>query len=287
MLNAWSGLTYQGWLRMGTYGGEEERYRHLLREIGHLAPDVVGLNEANPLPRYARRLAGDLGWDEVHHPGLSGLRLGPLRLPVNLCEGEAILARPGLGLRFAGRAQLAGGPVRRHWSLNLGNATQVLRARIHGLDLYCTHWSVAVSAADYAKQEASRTRAAETHERARRWRERESRGTLAFLRPGPALLMGDLNAAPDSPEVQALRDAGWTEAATGPTWDPARNEHLRRHHPGGAPARVDYLFASPGVRIVEARVVLDREPHPSDHFGLLAEVEVLPPDPRSRPPSRR
>lgn len=270
-LNVWSGLDYRGYLRMGEHAGGEARYQRLLRELVRLEPDVIGLNEANPLPGYARRLARDLSYDEVHHPGLSGVRLGPLRLPANLCEGDALLARRGLGLRAVGRRQLTGGPVHRHWSLNFGNATQVIHARIEGLDLYCTHWSVAVDAADYARQGVSREVATQDRAAARRRREAES--TLAFLAEGPGLLMGDLNAAPDSPEVQSLRDAGWTDVPTGPTWDPSRNEHLAG---SGPPERVDYLFLSPHLELRHARVVMDREPHPSDHFGVLAEVEVPP-----------
>lgn len=284
-LNVWSGLDYQGLWRMGAYpGSHEQRYRELVRRLRELQPDVIGLNEANPLPAYARRLARDLGYDQVHHPGLSGVRLGPCRLPTNLNEGEAILARRHLRLRDAGRAQLTGGPVHRHWSLNFGNATQVLRARIDHLDVYCTHWSVAVSAQDYARQDASRGRSTREHRRAQERRRQEAERTLAFLSDRPGILLGDLNASPDSPEVQLLRDAGWTEAVTGPTWDPSRNEHLRRHHPGGPPDRVDYVFVSPHVRLVRAQVVLDREPHPSDHFGVLAEVEVFPPDRRNGGP---
>lgn len=279
-LNVWSGLDYQGYLWMGTCESardRERRYRRLLHQLRALGPDVIGLNEANPLPRYARRLARDLGYDEVHHPGLSGVRLGPLRLPANLCEGEALLARRGLGLRDAGRRQLTGGPVHRHWSLNLGNATQVIGARIHGLDLYCTHWSVAVDAADYAKHGDSRGTAT-----AAARRRHEAEGTLAFLKPRPGILLGDLNAPPDAPEVRRLRDAGWTDVPVGPTWDPARNQHLTC---GGPAERVDYVFLGPGVKLLRAEVVMDREPHPSDHFGVLAEVEVFPPDRRTDGPS--
>lgn len=286
-LNVWSGLDYQGLLRVNAYpGSHRRRYERLVQQLRELQPDVIGLNEANPLPSFARRIARDLGYDQVHHPGLSGVRLGPLRLPTNLCEGEAILARRHLRLRDAGRLQLTGGPVHRHWSFNFGNATQVIRARTEGLDVYCTHWSVAVSAQDYARQEASRGLGTREHRRAQQRRWQEAERTVAFLtgRDRPGVLLGDLNASPDSPEVQLLREAGWTDAVTGPTWDPSRNEHLRRHHPGGPPDRVDYIFLSPQVRLLQARVVLEREPHPSDHFGVLAEVEVFPSDRRNRAP---
>lgn len=308
-LNVWSGLSYQGLLRVGSWeppGGFEARYRLLVRQLQELAPDVLALNEVNPVPAYPRRLARDLGYTQVAYPGLSGLRLGPLALPVNLVEGDALLARPDLDLRWEGRAQLSGGPVARHWSVNFGNATQVIGAslRTPGGRLYLlnTHWSVCLSARDYQDQQGYREsaeaspQARRAHARAadRRWQ--ESTRTLAAARRwiptgAPAVLMGDLNAPPNTPEIDLWQREGWTDAfaalhpgEVGATWDEATNPHIRSKD-SRAPAvpawagaraaeRLDYILVSGPVTLESAAVVLDRPPHPSDHYGVLVTLTL-------------
>ncbi len=296
-LNVWSGLSYQGLMRVGSWeppGGFESRYRLLVEQLKDLAPDVVALNEVNPVPAYPARLARDLGYAQVAHPGLSGLRLGRLALPVNLVEGDALLARPDLELRWEGRTQLSGGPVGRHWSCNFGNATQVIGASIRTpqdrLYLLNTHWSVCLSARDYQNQQGYRDssqsspQARQAHARAAQRRWQESTRTLAAARrwvpPGaPAVLLGDLNAPPNTPEIELWHREGWTDAyaalhpgEAGVTWDEATNPHIQ---PGARAAeRLDYVLVSGPLKLESASVVLDQPPHPSDHYGVLVTLTL-------------
>ena len=62
-INVWSGLTYKGFFKMGEYqDNPEKRYELLVSEIRKLTPDIIAIQEANPLPRYAKRLAADLDY---------------------------------------------------------------------------------------------------------------------------------------------------------------------------------------------------------------------------------
>jgi hypothetical protein len=317
-INVWSGLDYQGLFRMGEYETAPERrarYGALVSGLKALAPDVIAVNEANPLPSYMRHLAADLGYDEIHFPGLAGVRLGPLGLPVNLREGDGLLARRELGLRFVGRRRLSGGPVGRQASLNFANATQVIAGRIRAgggeIDLFCTHWTVAGGAAAYAHElgcragtaeglpSAERRLAREAHEAAAKERLGEAATTVAWMRevspPGrPAILMGDLNAPPGSVEIALLAESGWVDgfghlhpSGEGATWDQGQNGLILRHYQGarlapGIRERLDYIFVNDvlgGASIRGARVVLDgRDGRPtvSDHYGLLCEIVVTP-----------
>ncbi len=104
----------------------------------------------------------------------------------------------------------------------------------------------------------------------------------ARSRGAPHAVCGDFNARPGSITVQAIeaaglrsahRDVHGVEPHTSPTplspeWD------------AGVRQCIDYVFVSPEVRALDARVVFDR-PSPSDprlyssdHFGLWVEVEV-------------
>ncbi len=314
-INVWSGLDYRGYLKMGEYepkAARQQRTRLLIGELRRLAPDVVALNEANKLPRYGRGLARELGYDRVWHVGLGGLRAGPVGIPYNLREGDMLLARPELELHPTGRKQLSGGPVGNFFTAHLADATQVVAGRIRLADtqlyLFCTHWHASPypTAAYLAELERRRgsgeitekeyqKRVAEA-EKGQEWRLAEARKMLAFIQrvagDGPAILLGDFNALPDSEEIALLRQAGFADAfalagsGEGLTWDEERNANIqlqRRAFPEEIPQdprnkRIDYIFVrGPGLRVTRAQVVLDRPlegRYPSDHYGVLAEIEV-------------
>ena len=98
-INVWAGLDYKGSLKMGEYQDEDTRAlrtRNLVEQLKELDPEIIAVNEANKLPRYARSLSRELGYDRIYHVGLGGLRIGPIGLPVNLREGDVILAKKSL-----------------------------------------------------------------------------------------------------------------------------------------------------------------------------------------------
>lgn len=101
-LNVWSGLDYEGTFRMGEYekkGERDKRFQLLVKEIKKIDPDVIFLQEANPVQSYSARLARALQFDKIYQVTLGGIKLGPLGIPSNLKEGNAILARSELQLK--------------------------------------------------------------------------------------------------------------------------------------------------------------------------------------------
>jgi endonuclease/exonuclease/phosphatase family metal-dependent hydrolase len=110
--------------------------------------------------------------------------------------------------------------------------------------------------------------------------------------PGPAMLMGDFNAVETSPGITTLTgEAGFIDVfrAANPT-EPGLTVWQRIDVPVSTVARrVDFIFLVPGMdvpgQIRESRVVLNaparlpdgRTVWPSDHYGVLAEVEVFGP----------
>lgn len=81
----------------------------------------------------------------------------------------------------------------------------------------------------------------------------------------PALVLGDMNAAADSPELAPIRAAEFVDlpaalGATQRTW-PAHNPDRR----------IDHIFASPEIRPVSARVV---ETLASDHLPVVVRVRL-------------
>jgi endonuclease/exonuclease/phosphatase family metal-dependent hydrolase len=115
----------------------------------------------------------------------------------------------------------------------------------------------------------------------------------------PKILTGDFNATPDSDEIRFLRglhtSAGrrtyWQDAwerrhghADGFTWARA-NRYTERLHWLERDRRIDYIFVGALRRdgrgaVRDCRVVLDVPGAdgalPSDHYGLYAEVQLMP-----------
>ena len=77
----------------------EARYDSLLAQIRELDPDVVFLQEVNPAAGFSARLARDLGFSHCHQVCIGGIKFGPLGIPANCKEGNAILARKSLRLQ--------------------------------------------------------------------------------------------------------------------------------------------------------------------------------------------
>ena len=317
-INVWAGLDYKGSLKMGEYQVPEARERRtqiLLEQLRELDPDVIAVNEANKLPRYARQLAGELGYDRIHHLGLGGLRAGPLGLPLNLREGDVILARKSLRLERTGRRQLSGGPVGNFFTCHFADATQVIGGRISvgGRELYLfnTHWHASpFPTTEYFQRLEERREAglidaerlgeliAEAVE-GRKWRLEEARKTVEFIDTvaglAPVILMGDFNALEDSDEIALLRVAGFRDAYAeageppGYTWHGTVNANIqlqKQTFPEDfwlepKQQRIDYIFfRGPGLKVTTGQVVLDSPRqglYPSDHFGVMADFQLREP----------
>ena len=88
---------------------------------------------------------------------------------------------------------------------------------------------------------------------------------LIARRDGPAVLAGDFNAQPQQEELRPLMRAmtdAWTSVSVEPGYT----------IPSTGPAkRIDYVFGSGGVRVVDARVVGTRA---SDHLPVVVTLEL-------------
>ncbi len=259
-INVWSGLNYEGIWQMGEYESaeiREQRYQSLISQLKALDADIIGLHEANPLPDYADRIARDLGMTGIYHIGLSGIRIGALGLPLNLREGDVILAKPALQPEFAGRKQLSGGFVGNTISFHTSDATQIIAMKITFQDrdfyIFATHWHASPPGSaevllQLRKLQSSGEYLREDHSDAVKkvregveWRMSEAKQTLAFIEEiagdNAFILMGDFNAPPTSREIQLLTALPMIDSYAelhsseyGYTWHPKQNEHFLRHY---------------------------------------------------------
>jgi endonuclease/exonuclease/phosphatase family metal-dependent hydrolase len=271
-INVWSGLTYDGTFSMGYYDTDEfreKRFVSLVAEIKDLKPDVIAVNEANYLPGYVKRLAKELDYSYIYHVGVSGLKIFRVGIPVNLREGDTILARKGLLLEQAGHMQLSGGPVCNSASFHTTDATQVLIGKIvsggKAVFIAATHLHSSVPdneqtmeiagkikhQSGYTDEEYREFLASITSEN--KWREMEMKKLIAYLdkkipEGAPLILLGDFNTGMDSPEIYELLKAGFYDTYSlmntdgGFTWDAGLNDNIKRFYLPGSDKKQKTLY---------------------------------------------
>jgi endonuclease/exonuclease/phosphatase family metal-dependent hydrolase len=246
-------------LRTGDGQRLEERLALTIGELRRLDADVIGLQEASDGPGRgdaAAAVAAALGCDHVRAPA----------------------AYRWIG-RLAAWRRFRRGPDRARLPI-LSTAT------IHVPS--CGEWYGRTAICAVLTAPGGPSRSAPRTSRVARASSQLATALLARRGDHPLVLAGDLNATPRTAGVRGLvarlgfvdafhamhpGDSGFT------VWQPVRapERAVRR--------RVDYVLAAPGarpVRVLSSRVVLDvpgrggdGEPlWPSDHYGVVAEVEV-------------
>jgi endonuclease/exonuclease/phosphatase family metal-dependent hydrolase len=304
-INVWSGLDYHGLLSCGEYESpqrREARFQLLVREIKALEPDLIFVQEANgrAVRPYCSRLARALGYDQIHQICLAGIKLGYVGIPSNLNEGNGILAKRSLDLEKIDEWKLAGSPgiYSDYLAFHLDETISALAGRITvnhvPLYLVCVHLS-----AGGADEAGSKQREKEIGRLVKRLQKLPA--------SSPLIVAGDFNAAPGSREIAIFaEESGCRDAFTlhedkaVATWDPQGNENTAL---GAQPVdargrkldaqgileaasashatRLDYVFLREPFRIedvADCRVVMDSaaelNTHVSDHYGVLAEVDL-------------
>jgi endonuclease/exonuclease/phosphatase family metal-dependent hydrolase len=120
---------------------------------------------------------------------------------------------------------------------------------------------------------------------ARRESARLVRSSIPVLAAGaPSVLLGDFN-APIPSEVHRLlagSEAGpWVDVFDAVGTEPGGTFHDFTGHAGDSSAyRLDWILVSPEIRVRAAfldRALRDGD-HPSDHFPVLADIELPPPE---------
>jgi endonuclease/exonuclease/phosphatase family metal-dependent hydrolase len=284
-INVWSGLTYKGFFKMGEYEHHpDRRYELLVSEIRNLDPDILAIQEANPLPYYAERLAADLNYQPIYHVALGGIRFGSFGIPTNMREGQAILVKKPWTIKKLGRKRLSGGGIATNWfSFHFREITQALLGKvlIHDKPLYVYNVHLHEgpfkgSALETMLKRLSQEMTAEKVEEAKKAAEKdmerrrvEITNLIKFveetLPPGmPAIILGDFNTTIESGELEPLLAGGkWVDSfraknlhEEGMTWDPQYNPNYRpaekvkdlygtlHAYHGSHPYRIDFILVN-------------------------------------------
>lgn len=258
-LNVWSGFRYNGLLKLEEYETPEERerrYEGLCREIKSLAPDVIFLNEVNPMFKYAKRISKELGYDWIGHMGVAGVRAFGVGFPVNLREGDIILAKRELKLQYCSSRHLGGkGYCGNYFSFHFDNLTQGVLGKIivdeKEVYLCCTHWIAAPKVSeenfeklnelckkwkfDKSEISAAKEKLLEINDVKLKEAQRLCSWLETEVKPEtPLVVGGDFNAEADWNELVYLIEKGYRRLVPDDdgirTWDPRFNTNLQKYY---------------------------------------------------------
>ncbi len=262
-VNSWSAMNHSGFLRCDEY--EEETVRGFRQEVlttglKELEADVIILNGINPAESFAAETALELGMNADVWVSRSGIRFGPVSLPLNLKEGDAILSAEKLASEPAGRMSLNSTLSTGAVTLFARDGVQVFGRKIDitaegestagGVYIFSAVWNESlfndenslrrltdaylsgeINADDYMLLVKDAVEGAET-------RLVQAGRTLSFINSiagaGPVIVAGSFNALPDSPEIKVLKDAGFIDvferAGKGPgyTIDVQKNSNYQK-----------------------------------------------------------
>lgn len=256
-INVWSGLDYKGTFRMGEYEDpdrRETRYQSLLTQVKELDPDIIFVQEANPVAKFTARIADALGFDSIHQVCLAGIKFGHVGIPSNFKEGMSILARPSLELekqdawKLSGSFGIYGDAITIHFDESIFSVVGRIIIRKTPVFLVNVHLaSLPPKDPQLVKQfegliEEGKLSKQIFQKALEKWEARLERQSeemqklikrLSKLPPGtPVIVAGDFNAVPDSSTIQQFESAGYFDvfplgqSSSQFTWDASRNRNI-------------------------------------------------------------
>ncbi len=235
-----------------------ERAPLMFDQIASLRPDIIGFQEVDlrlDQGNYICQRVNDILWSDdgpplyrIHH-----------------------MANPRENVSLEALAIMTHLPVTAHEGFDYlirNRVAHLVRVELGGcqLDFYNTHFH-------HEQDEAGHKIRQEQAEKLSAWIAARSRNT-------PSVLVGDFNCIPGTRPIRTisarLTSVFETLGREAPKTCPTPLEP--KPYPGQWP--IDHIFASRSVRVLDARVVFnepdasDATLYPSDHFGLVASINI-------------
>jgi endonuclease/exonuclease/phosphatase family metal-dependent hydrolase len=258
-MNVWFGLDCRGVLKFGEYesgGMKAARFQNLTNGLKNLQPDVIGIQEANPLPDYIKKLSNVIGYDAVWKVTNSGIKIMGFGIPINFAAGNAILTKKPHGIKFLGSRRLSGmGLQTRYLSIHVRELRDVIAAlvdirdqsiivfntQIHYGVVWNNTWqhSLAAMIDNYDISSKVKENLLKSIHKSNQRRRQEISRLIDFVKVTtqkydyPYIIMGDFNASIESFEMAELvTELGLLDTYAvkhpdneGFTWNPTKNSN--------------------------------------------------------------
>ena len=261
------------------------------------ALQIFCLQEMNPMSRLLPSLARDLSMSSDGFAINRGVSLGRLSYPPFLEEGLGMLwlgEWTNLRIRhdtlsgWAHEAQLLGS-IPASFQLSERRGAQHIFGEFDGLKIEVLHTHL------HHGPPEKKARARRLEELAALFEKSERAKTEAGFVADVSILCGDFNSDPDHPEMEFCESKGFTNlrspagAPKDDTWDPSRNSICKlstdlaeddvQAHWDRAPHKFDHILIKTSRPYThQTQVAFNDGPGMgrivSDHFGLLAEIEI-------------
>ncbi|MDD8019508.1 MAG: hypothetical protein PHP42_14135, partial [Bacteroidota bacterium] len=241
---------------MGEYESvqqRERRFASLVIGLKNIRPDIIAIQEANPVKEFAQRLADSLGFDYIYQRANGGIKIMNCGIPTNLNEGIAFLAQKDLHLEYHTTWDLSdgfglyGNIVSFHF--NDRNAALVGKIQIEGKEIVLINTHLIANGVGDSLSETFIRKYFES----RRLSSEQIENKLTVLREmsnirkkqanvlleniskefydKPVILLGDFNASPATIEIKMIKEESQYidlfDGNLGATWDPEKNTNIK------------------------------------------------------------
>jgi endonuclease/exonuclease/phosphatase family metal-dependent hydrolase len=260
-MNVWFGLEARGFVTFGEYESgakKKDRFKILTDGFKDLQSDVIGIQEANLLPGYARTLSAALDCDAVWKVTNSGVKIMGGGIPTNFTAGSAVLAPKGRRLKYLGARRISGyGIQSKYFSFHFKELRDVMAVLVFVRDqpiiifntqthfsvVWNQRWEIQLNSLidSYQLKPKKKENLLKKIQKGQDRRRQEISRLIAFVKrittvyKYPYVIMGDFNTTADTREIiDLVGELNLLDAygvrnpqKKGYTWDPGKNTNTR------------------------------------------------------------
>lgn len=296
--NVWSGLDYNGFFKckeLEPPNDKSFRQTIILSGLKKLNSDIICLNGINPAKDISKEIALFLDLNYEYHISRSGARIASVSLPINLREGDGLFFNKDFLIEPCGILKMNSLLSKSGISFLSKNGVQVFGEKVITSEsefyVFSVHWtksplddtSSLTNMVDlYTKGEMEPFAFSEMIDQAVEGaikRKEQAEETLSFINSKtgelPVVIMGSLNALPESDEMKIIKNSGFIDV-----FDKAGKSNGFTIESSGMKYRLDYILVrGKGVVPLSAERVMD-EPvygvYPSKRYGVSAVIKFPP-----------
>ncbi|MCX7677821.1 MAG: endonuclease/exonuclease/phosphatase family protein [Spirochaetes bacterium] len=299
--NVWHGMNRATFFEVDEYETREKRemrFRIFVDYVKTYSPDILAIQEANPIPHYVKKLSRALNYHSKWRITNCGIKFFGIGIPQNFSEGLAVLSKKEHKLEYVASRRISGSGIQTEiFSFHTTSARYIVVTKVtvdkRPLLVFNIHAHFALIPHEGLEKKIDELIVKENLPPERKKdilseieigyqkTENEILQLLSFVKEitirhnHPYIIAGDFNTTDKSPAFRTLiRDLSLLDAfavknptSKGYTWDPHTNSNARLYD--GSPYRADGKRLRKGIASLEAE--FDRSVARRIDFILLSK----------------